>query len=429
MSDCLCIARGPLWLLLCLRGSVQETRQHAAVHSSLRSAARSGSVECCKILLEHGYGEWCIVDVTVRLCAAQPLPWLSDHFAKNAAGLRPIHVASAAGKVPVVRYLEAATCPFMHEVEVKNVISGDMCTWHERWVTVHRAAPGDNAEVARGDSIVHVFTGAKYSASYAEVRNGAVQVVRREEGGTLVRFNIETPVLEGEEAAPPAGKVVSGVQCRAPLHVFEWLRDVLDGAYGDGGGPRLDAATGRPLIPAWAMRDAGGARLAPQPRPADILAARGELVAEPEVDEGEYGGGASVARRGAPAGSLTTGELVSEAGFTAATSAYGAARSMLGPAVADTVFGHAVAKRHAAVRKDARKPSAGVAAAAPSALPAPAAEAVVPGEAAAPTEASTSAKPTPAHGVPEIEPVSPPAVPEAPLAPAQADAPAAGEEE
>lgn len=290
----------------------RDSNQELALHH----AARAGSVACAAVLINRG----------------------SDHFAKNTSGQRPIHVASSRGKTAVVRYLEAATCPFFHEVQVKFPIFMSLCTWHERWLVVHRACPHDNPIVSRNDTLVYVYTSYKHCTHYMSLRNAAVHVLRTNETGSVIRFDLLSSVTPNAPGGSrQADHAVSRVQCRAPIHVFEWLRDVLHPDFGAGRGPRIDPRTHRAILPPWALRHANGNRRAQQPNPMNIVRARAragsagqaaqptpqleaEVVAPPPLDAGAGGaaaGNAGGAMRPPVPTSPEAAEQASIAGYAA----------------------------------------------------------------------------------------------------------------
>ena len=146
-----------------------------------------------------------------------------------------------------------------------------ICTWNERWLVVHRAQAHDNPIVSRSDNVVYVYSALNSPRHYIQCRNADIVVKRQENGGALVRFNLisRTQTRDAQDS-----RVVPEIECKAPIHVYEWLRDVLGDDFGRGQGPRIDPTTGRAAIPPWAQRLSNGQRVQRPPSPQQILAER-----------------------------------------------------------------------------------------------------------------------------------------------------------
>ena len=141
---------------------------------------------------------------------------------------------------------------------MKFSIFMSICTWSERWLVVHRAQAHDNPVVSRSDNVVYVYSAMHTPRHYIQCRNAGVVIKRQEAGGAVVRFNL---VSRSHARDHNDSRVVSEIECKAPIYVFEWLRDVLADDFGQGRGPRIDPATGRAAIPVWAQRMANGQRV------------------------------------------------------------------------------------------------------------------------------------------------------------------------
>ncbi len=223
-----------------------------------------------------------------------------------------------------------------------------ICTWSERWLVVHRAQAHDNPVVSRSDNVVYVYTGMQHPRHYLQCRNVDVVLKRREEQGALMRFNLvsRTHVRDSNDS-----RVVGTIECKAPLHVFEWLRDVLADDFGRGQGPRIDPVSGRAAIPPWAQRTASGQRVQRPPAPGHLATQRSQTVAARQG--GAEAVPAPVPPRSSSLGARRAPQGAQQQQLSPQVQAFDEVLAARGEAAALAQFGPDVARQHAEAQRRA----------------------------------------------------------------------------
>jgi hypothetical protein len=171
----------------------------------------------------------------------------ADHFAIDKRQFRAIDWAALRGHAPLLRMMEARTCPFAWELRL-HVDGVFGARWRDVWVAVHRARPWDNPAMPRAAVIACVYEGRE--KTFPLYRLGQPALAAPPSGALDDDADAgRAPAAPGEvtfelasaSAAKRGGMPRSrALLCRAPEPVFRWLAAVLADEFGGGRGPAYD---------------------------------------------------------------------------------------------------------------------------------------------------------------------------------------------